>query len=964
MVEEADSNGSMSALAILTCKPNSHPFQERHIALHEPNKIGRSVARARPGPNNGIFDCKVLSRNHAMLWYENGTFYLQDTKSSNGTFVNDQRLCKGGEESPPREIYSGDLIQFGVNVMENNRRGEKITHGCIIALITLFHPDGREAKPVLFNTPTPGITIQSQELYKLAQCLQEALHREKMLEQKLSTLQELVQNTQESAEGGWQALIDEDRLLSRLETLENQLHAYSKNHTEDTLRQELVTLQEEKLNYETTAKESLMKVLQEKIEAVTKLSDLERSLTRSEDECGHMKDHCERLQEELQLLAEKYQDQLKAVQDLQIQLNDAETKHLEEIERVEKDRLDLTDRLNMMIKQEELLQNKIQSLEAKNELSTEQLSEIQSKIDRYNDQNEDNNIHNMKSLESDSENDVISSVIIPTTMDKDKDESPEDVESKLKDTQQQIDEYKAKLEESEKKLQQSVEKVSELQRELERSRLESLQFAAKISALEDKLKLSDMHMNQMLENTMADLTLQMSESTKQSTSSNDLMEDLKSQILDLEHQLAFHKIPQPDRMERMDATLVYSSLDAVDASTIRARPSIEDSELENELHDTRKEKESLEQSNSALKSDLSTAQESITEKLSLIAELQELLKNAEDTTKEVEKQIQDLKDRLQDEQKLSKHNQEELVNLKGSLEVEQNKLRTTMGTLEETKRELEKEKFQHGETKNSLTETKHQLSESQQATKLKQNEATQLQNKLDRLRVRGSPDLDRLKLRGSPENVEIRSRSVRDSPDRRMGGQLRYSCHVGDLTPSRLPISKRQANEFLALKEECSGLKKRIQAIEGEMKMSRKENLQLSSEYNKLQDSYRELEALKDRLQDKETRWMSNLTDSQKETESTKAEVRLQADSDTVFYRQQLLKSQEEITLLKQRCEECDKEITRLKSELKRMSGDYGRIAGRSKLISFVSCIPLLMLLFAILLAMYPTLETLTATPT
>ncbi|KAH3816088.1 hypothetical protein DPMN_117596 [Dreissena polymorpha] len=64
-----------------------------------------------------------------------------------------------------------------------------------------------------------------------------------------------------------------------------------------------------------------MKVLQEKIEAVTKLSDLERSLTRSEDECGHMKDHCERLQEELQLLAEKYQDQLKAVQDLQIQLN-------------------------------------------------------------------------------------------------------------------------------------------------------------------------------------------------------------------------------------------------------------------------------------------------------------------------------------------------------------------------------------------------------------------------------------------------------------------------------------------------------------------------------------------------------------------------------------------------------------------------------------------------------------------
>lgn len=63
----------MSAVAILSCQPNSHPFQERHISLHEPVKIGRSVARARPASNNGIFDCKVLSRNHAMLWYENGT---------------------------------------------------------------------------------------------------------------------------------------------------------------------------------------------------------------------------------------------------------------------------------------------------------------------------------------------------------------------------------------------------------------------------------------------------------------------------------------------------------------------------------------------------------------------------------------------------------------------------------------------------------------------------------------------------------------------------------------------------------------------------------------------------------------------------------------------------------------------------------------------------------------------------
>lgn len=64
---------NMSApVAIFTCRPNSHPFDERHIPLTEPVKIGRSVARARPAANNAIFDCKVLSRNHALLWYENG----------------------------------------------------------------------------------------------------------------------------------------------------------------------------------------------------------------------------------------------------------------------------------------------------------------------------------------------------------------------------------------------------------------------------------------------------------------------------------------------------------------------------------------------------------------------------------------------------------------------------------------------------------------------------------------------------------------------------------------------------------------------------------------------------------------------------------------------------------------------------------------------------------------------------
>jgi len=42
------------------------------VTLEQPLKIGRSVARSRPASNNAIFDCKVLSRNHALLWYDAG----------------------------------------------------------------------------------------------------------------------------------------------------------------------------------------------------------------------------------------------------------------------------------------------------------------------------------------------------------------------------------------------------------------------------------------------------------------------------------------------------------------------------------------------------------------------------------------------------------------------------------------------------------------------------------------------------------------------------------------------------------------------------------------------------------------------------------------------------------------------------------------------------------------------------
>ncbi|XP_021264808.1 sarcolemmal membrane-associated protein isoform X18 [Numida meleagris] len=378
-----------SALAIFTCRPNSHPFQERHVYLDEPVKIGRSVARCRPAQNNATFDCKVLSRNHALVWFDHktGKFYLQDTKSSNGTFINSQRLSRGSEESPPCEIMSGDIIQFGVDVTENTRKG-KVTHGCIVSTIKLFLPDGMEARlrsdvihaplpspvdKVAANTPS----MYSQELFQLSQYLQEALHREQMLEQKLATLQRLLAVTQEASDTSWQALIDEDRLLSRLEVMGNQLQACSKNQTEDSIRKELIALQEDKHNYETTAKESLRRVLQEKIEVVRKLSEVERSLSNTEDECTHLKEMNERTQEELRELANKYNGAVNEIKDLSDKLKVAEGKQEEIQQKGLAEKKELQHKIDEMEEREQELQAKIEALQADNDFTNERLTALQ-----------------------------------------------------------------------------------------------------------------------------------------------------------------------------------------------------------------------------------------------------------------------------------------------------------------------------------------------------------------------------------------------------------------------------------------------------------------------------------------------------------------------------------------------------------------------------------------------------------
>ncbi|KAH9476286.1 putative E3 ubiquitin-protein ligase dma1 [Psilocybe cubensis] len=68
------------------------------------------------GSNKLAFRSKVVSRAHAEIWVENGgKFFLKDTKSSSGTFLNHVRLSPANTESRPFQIKDGDILQLGVD---------------------------------------------------------------------------------------------------------------------------------------------------------------------------------------------------------------------------------------------------------------------------------------------------------------------------------------------------------------------------------------------------------------------------------------------------------------------------------------------------------------------------------------------------------------------------------------------------------------------------------------------------------------------------------------------------------------------------------------------------------------------------------------------------------------------------------------------------------------------------------
>ena len=79
------------------------PYAGQVFALQGTNmEVGREV-----GKDISLAADVTISRGHARLVQENGAVIVMDLGSSNGTYVNGQRLAN------PMEIVPGDIVQFG-----------------------------------------------------------------------------------------------------------------------------------------------------------------------------------------------------------------------------------------------------------------------------------------------------------------------------------------------------------------------------------------------------------------------------------------------------------------------------------------------------------------------------------------------------------------------------------------------------------------------------------------------------------------------------------------------------------------------------------------------------------------------------------------------------------------------------------------------------------------------------------
>ena len=126
-ISERTSNSSEHRI-ILKPSPNSEiVFQNRTISLTDGGEMNifRTLENQHESSTNLTFNCGAVSKLHGRISCQRENFYIDDTNSRYGTYLNEKRI-----RNMPQKLEDGDLLTLGCNIIENGKR-----YPCMSAII-------------------------------------------------------------------------------------------------------------------------------------------------------------------------------------------------------------------------------------------------------------------------------------------------------------------------------------------------------------------------------------------------------------------------------------------------------------------------------------------------------------------------------------------------------------------------------------------------------------------------------------------------------------------------------------------------------------------------------------------------------------------------------------------------------------------------------------------------------------
>ncbi|XP_035871336.1 TRAF3-interacting JNK-activating modulator isoform X2 [Phyllostomus discolor] len=191
----------------------------------------------------------------------------------------------------------------------------------------------REAQPTIKNDASQqtnyGVAVLDKEIIQLSEYLKEALQRELVLKQKMVILQDLLSTLVRASDSSWKGQLNEDKLKGKLRSLENQLHTCTQNYSPWGMKKVLMEMEDQKNSYEQKAKESLQKVLEEKMSAEQQLQSTQRSLALAEQKCEEWRSQYEALKEDWRTLGTQHRELESQFHVLQSKLQGADSRDLQ-----------------------------------------------------------------------------------------------------------------------------------------------------------------------------------------------------------------------------------------------------------------------------------------------------------------------------------------------------------------------------------------------------------------------------------------------------------------------------------------------------------------------------------------------------------------------------------------------------------------------------------------------------------